>query len=46
MDEYRKNHVNDILKKLSEIAESNGKTEKFDAIDLNFVEMEDDFVVD
>ena len=46
MDDYRKNHVNDILKKLAEIAENNGKTEKFDAIDLNFVEMEDEFVVD
>lgn len=46
MDEYRKNHISDILKKLAEIAESNGKTEKFDAVDINFVEMEDEFVVD
>ena len=46
MDEYRKNHISDILKKLAEIAESNGKTEKFDAVDVNFVEMEDEFVVD
>ena len=46
MDEYRKNHVNDILKKLAEIAENNGKTEKFDAVDINFVETEDEFSVD
>ncbi|MBP3630879.1 MAG: hypothetical protein J6J23_05260, partial [Clostridia bacterium] len=46
MDDYRKNHVNDILKKLAEIAENNGKAEKFDAIDLNFVEMEDEFLVE
>jgi hypothetical protein len=46
MDDYRKNHVNEILKKLAEIAENNGKTEKFEAIDLDFVEMEDEFAVD
>ena len=46
MDEYRKNHVNDILKKLAEISENSGKTEKFDAVDINFVETEDEFVVD
>ena len=46
MDEYRKNHIGDILKKLAEIAENNGKTEKFEAVDINFVETEDEFVVD
>jgi hypothetical protein len=46
MDDYRKNHVNDILKKLTEIAENNGKEENFNAVDINFVEVEDEFVVD
>ena len=30
----------------AEIAENNGKTEKFDAVDINFVETEDEFIVD
>ena len=45
-DEYRKNHVADILKKLNEIAENNGKVEVLDSGDLNFIESEDEFTVD
>jgi hypothetical protein len=41
-DEYRKNHVGDILKKLNEIAENNGKVESFIADDISFVENEDE----
>ena len=45
-DAYRKTHVGDILKKLNEIAENNGKTVNFEAVDVNFVESEDEFTVD
>jgi hypothetical protein len=45
-DAYRKNHVGEILKKLNEIAENNGKTEVLDAQDINFVENEDEFSID
>jgi len=45
-DEYRKNHVGDILKKLNEIAENNGKTEILEPIDISFVEVEDEFLVE
>jgi hypothetical protein len=45
-DAYRKNHVGEILKKLNEIAENNGKTEVLDAQDINFVEVEDEFSID
>ena len=45
-EEFRKTHVADILKKLTEIAENNGKVEKFEPIDLNFIELEDDYTVD
>lgn len=45
-DDYRKNHVGEILKKLNEIAENNGKVETLDEVDVNFVESEDDFTVD
>ena len=37
-DDFRKNHVSDILKKLNEIAENNGKDIKADADALNFAE--------
>lgn len=42
-DDFRKNHVSDILKKLNEIAENNGKDIKADAEALNFVE-EDEYI--
>lgn len=45
-EEYRKNHVGDILKKLNEIAENNGKTEILEPIDISFVEVEDEFLVE
>lgn len=45
-DEYRKTRVPDILKKLTEMAENNGKVEKFETMDLNFVEFEEEFSVD
>lgn len=45
-DDYRKNHVGEILKKLNEIAENNGKVESLDEVDVNFVESEDEFTVD
>lgn len=45
-EDYRKNHVGDILKKLNEIAENNGKTEILEPIDINFVEVEDEFLVE
>lgn len=45
-DEYRKNHVGDILKKLNEIAENNGKHTELEPIDISFVEIEDEFVVE
>ena len=45
-DEYRKNHVGDILKKLNEIAENNGKSENLSAVDVSFVENEDDFAIE
>jgi hypothetical protein len=45
-DDYRKNHVGDILKKLNEIAENNGKVEELDIVDVNFVEVEDEITID
>ena len=45
-EEYRKTRVPDILKKLTEMAENNGKVEKFETMDLNFVEFEEEFSVD
>lgn len=45
-EDYRKNHVGDILKKLNEIAENNGKTEILEPIDISFVEVEDEFLVE
>lgn len=45
-EEYRKNHVGDILKKLNEIAENNGKTEILEPIEISFVEVEDEFLVE
>ena len=45
-DEYRKNHVGDILKKLNEIAENNGKSENLSAVDVSFVENVDDFAIE
>lgn len=45
-DEYRKTRVPDILKKLTEMAENNGKAENFETMDLNFVEFEEEFSVD
>ena len=45
-DAYRKNHVGDILKKLNEIAENNGQHIDLNPIDVDFVSMEDDFVVE
>jgi hypothetical protein len=46
MEEYKKNRIPAILKRLAEAAEKNGNTEKLDVVDLNFVETEDDFVVE
>ena len=37
-EEFRKSHVTDILKKLNEIAENNGKSIVADADDLKFIE--------
>lgn len=45
-DDFRKNHVSDILKKLNEIAENNGKDIKADANALNFVEEDEDISVE
>jgi len=45
-DDFRKNHVSDILKKLNEIAENNGKDIKADADALNFVEEDEDISVE
>jgi hypothetical protein len=45
-DEFRKTHVTDILKKLNEIAENNGKVVEMDENDLNFIENEDEYSVD
>lgn len=45
-DDFRKNHVSDILKKLNEIAENNGKDIKADAEALNFVEEDEDISVE
>lgn len=45
-EDYRKNHVGDILKKLNEIAENNGKTEILEPMDISFVEVEDEFLVE
>ena len=38
MDEFRKDHISDILKKLNEIAQNNGKDVVADMEDLKFVE--------
>jgi hypothetical protein len=46
MDDYRKNRIPIILKKLTEIAENNGKAEPIDVVDVNFVEVVDEFAVD
>lgn len=46
-DEFRKNHVSEILKKLNEIAENSGKTiEPISAVDLSFVEQEEEIAVE
>jgi hypothetical protein len=45
-DDYRKNHVGDILKKLNEIAANNGESVELDSNDLNFVSREDEFVIE
>jgi hypothetical protein len=45
-DEFRKTHVTDILKKLNEIAENNGKVVEMDENDLNIIENEDEYSVD
>ena len=45
-DDFRKNHVSDILKKLNEIAENNGKDIKGDVEALNFVEEDEDISVE
>lgn len=45
-DDFRKNHVSDILKKLNEIAENSGKDIKADAEALNFVEEDEDISVE
>ena len=37
-EEYKKNHVNDILKKLNEIAKNNGESEVSNVIDIDFIE--------
>lgn len=41
-EEYRKSHVNDILKKLNEIAENNGKEVDLNSSEVSFVENADD----
>ena len=46
LDEYRKTHVNDILKKLTESAKTNGKVEEFTPNDINFVEIEEEFTLE
>lgn len=45
-DEFRKSHVSDILKKLNEIAENNGKVVEMVEDDVNFIENEDEYSVD
>lgn len=47
IDEYRKTHVNEILKKLAEIAENSGKAvEPINAVDLSFIEQEEEITVE
>ena len=41
-DAYKKNRIPVILKKLGEIAESNGRTENISADDVKFIEIADD----
>lgn len=41
-DSYKKNRIPVILKKLGEIAESNGRTESLSADDVKFIEIADD----
>lgn len=43
-EEYRKNHVGEILKKLNEIAENNGRQVELNASDINFEETEEEIV--
>lgn len=43
-EEYRKNHVGEILKKLNEIAENNGRQVELNASDINFEETEEEIM--
>jgi hypothetical protein len=43
-EEYRKNHVGEILKKLNEIAENNGRQVELSASDINFEETEEELI--
>lgn len=43
-EEYRKNHVGEILKKLNEIAENNGRQVELNAADINFEETEEEIM--
>lgn len=45
-DEYRKTHVGDILKKLNEIADNNGKEHITESDSVEFTETEEEVVVD
>lgn len=45
-DEYRKTHVGDILKKLNEIADNNGKGHITESDSVEFMESEEEIVVD
>lgn len=45
-DEYRKTHVGDILKKLNEIADNNGKGHITESDSVEFMESDEEIVVD
>lgn len=45
-EEYRKSHVNDILKKLNEIAENNGNSAVSAGDEVEFLETEEEYTVD
>jgi hypothetical protein len=45
-EEFRKTRIPSILKKLNEIAENNGKVVDMDEGDVNFIENEDDYVME
>ena len=42
VEEYRNEHMKDILKKLNQLAQNNGRSETFDTSDISFTETEEE----